>query len=191
MCGSIACTVYARHDQQLGGGSPLWRLVGPTTSREQLRRREAAWGGSWRRTRDPRDTNRVQGEAVRASRHRTAKPEATKGPQRKRGGDARTVAGLIRGGLGGCPEMPVQGHTFDGWIEMPVRVAPDRRVGRDGDGREGAARRRAISSGHSTGGDRQRREGPNAWRRPRTPEPVVVAMTAANPVRGLAGEARG
>ncbi len=32
---------YARHDQQLGGASPLWRLMAPTTSRWQLLRREA------------------------------------------------------------------------------------------------------------------------------------------------------
>ncbi len=47
---------YARHDQQLGGASPLWRLMAPTTSRRQLRRREAGWEGSPRRSRDPRNT---------------------------------------------------------------------------------------------------------------------------------------
>ena len=39
-------TVCARHDQQLGGASPLWRLMAPTTSRWQLLSREAGWGGS-------------------------------------------------------------------------------------------------------------------------------------------------
>ena len=38
----------AQHDQQLGGVSPLWGLMAPTTSRRQLRRREAGWEGSWR-----------------------------------------------------------------------------------------------------------------------------------------------
>ena len=31
---------YARHDQRLGGGSPLWRLMAPTTSQWQLLLRE-------------------------------------------------------------------------------------------------------------------------------------------------------
>ena len=32
--------MYARHDQRLGGESPLWRLMAPTTSRRQLLLRE-------------------------------------------------------------------------------------------------------------------------------------------------------
>ena len=43
---TTACTVCARHDQQLGGASPLWRLMAPTTSRWQPLSREAGWGGS-------------------------------------------------------------------------------------------------------------------------------------------------
>ena len=31
---------YARHDERLGGGSPLWRLMAPTTSQRQLLLRE-------------------------------------------------------------------------------------------------------------------------------------------------------
>jgi RNA-directed DNA polymerase len=50
---------YARHDQQLGGASPPWRLMAPTTSQGQLRRREARWEGSRRRNRDPRNTWRI------------------------------------------------------------------------------------------------------------------------------------
>jgi RNA-directed DNA polymerase len=46
VCGRTACTVCARHDQQLGGASPLWRLMAPTTSRWQPLSREAGWGGS-------------------------------------------------------------------------------------------------------------------------------------------------
>ena len=45
-CGSPARWEYARHDQQLGGASPLWRLMAPTTSRWQLLSREAGWEGS-------------------------------------------------------------------------------------------------------------------------------------------------
>ena len=50
----------AQHDQQLGGASPLWRLMAPTTSQWQLRRREAGWEGSRRRNRDPRNTWRAR-----------------------------------------------------------------------------------------------------------------------------------
>ena len=49
---------------------------------------------------------RVEGGAVRASRPVTAKPDAIKGPFRKRGGCAMKVAGLTRGDLRGCPGMP-------------------------------------------------------------------------------------
>ena len=81
-----ALFAYAGHDQPLGGASPLWRLMAPTTSRGQLRRREAGWEGSRRRNRDPRDTNRIRGGAVRASQDDVAKPDAIKGPSRKCGG---------------------------------------------------------------------------------------------------------
>ena len=124
--------------------------MAPTTSRGQLRRREAGWEGSRRRNRDPRNTwrvgsdrrggLRVGGGAVRASLHREAKPDVIKGPSRRRGGCARKVAGLTRGGLRGCPGMP-----------RPFAV---RRVGRDGGVREGVARRGEVSRGRSTGGDR-------------------------------------
>ena len=179
----VVHSLYARHDQQLGGGSPLWRLMAPTTSRGQLRRREAGWEGSRRRNRDPRNTwragngvLRVEGGAVRASRQTTAKPDVIKGPLRRRGGCARKGAGLIRGGLRGC-------------LGMPGRAWRDRRVGRDGGAREGAARRGEVSRGHSTGGIDGRREGPNAKPRRRTLVLVGWAMTAANPARGLAGRA--
>jgi hypothetical protein len=174
--------LYARHDQQLGGGSPLWGLMAPTTSQGQLRRREAGWEGSRRRNRDPRDTwrvgdcvLRVEGGAVRASLQRKAKPVVIKGPSRRRGGCARKGAGLIRGGLRGCPGMPVR------------RVCADRRVARDGGVREGAARRGEVSRGHMTGGDHQRRKGPNAKPRRRTPVLVGWTLKAANPARGLGG----
>ena len=74
VCGKIACTVCARHDQQLGGASPLWRLMAPTTSQGQLRRREAGWEGSPRRNPAPRNTNRVEGWAIWVSLLKKAKP---------------------------------------------------------------------------------------------------------------------
>jgi hypothetical protein len=169
--------VYARHDQQLGGASPLWRLMAPTTSQWQLRRREAGWEGSRRRNRDPRNTwrvgsclgsggLRVEGGAARASQHNMAKPDVIKGPLRRRGGCAVKVAGLIRGGLHGCPS-------------------------RDGRGREVPARRGEVSRGRSTGGIAGRREGPNAKPRRRTPVLAGSTLKAANPVRGLGGRAGG
>jgi hypothetical protein len=189
VCGRTACTECARHDQQLGGASPLWRLMAPTTSRGQLRRREAGWEGSRRRNRDPRNTwrggagdglgvLRVEGGTVRASLLHEAKPDAIKGPVRKRGGCAMKVAGLTLGGLHGCP-----------W--MPGRAWRDRRVGWDGGVREGAARRGEVSRGRSTGGIDDRREGPNAKPRRRTRVLVGWTLKAANPARGLAGRSGG
>jgi hypothetical protein len=157
--------------------------MAPTTSRGQLRSREAGWEGSRRRNRDPRNTwpvgidgdldgLRVEGGTVRASLHHEAKPDAIKGPFRKRGGCAMKVAGLTLGGLCGCPRCP-------------ARV--DRGVVRDGRGREAAVRRGAVSRGHSTGGIDDRREGPNAKPSVRTFVLVVVALTAANPLLGGLG----
>jgi hypothetical protein len=136
------------------------------TSRRQLRRREAGWEGSPRRTHDPRDTNRVEGAAAWASLRRTAKPVVIKRPLRRRGGCAGKVAVLIRGDLHGCP----------GW---------------DGGVREGAARRGEVSRGRITGGIEGRREGPNAKPRRRTPVLAGWALNAANPERGLGGRAGG
>ena len=141
------------------------------------------------RSRDPRNTwrvgivrdlvsLRVEGGAVRASLHHEAKPDAIKGPFRKRGGCAMKVAGLTRGGLCGCPGMP--GH---GW-----RV---RRVGWDGGAREGAARRGEVSRGRITGGIVGRREGPNVKPRHRTLELVGWTANAANPKWGLDGRTGG
>jgi len=95
-----------------------------------------------------------------------------KGPFRKRGGCARKVAGLIRGGLHGCPRCPV----------LLVRG-----VVRDGGAREGVARCGEVSRGRITSGDRYRWEGPNAKPSVRTFVLVVVALIAANPLGGLAG----
>jgi hypothetical protein len=96
-----------------------------------------------------------------------------KGPVRKRDGCAMKVAGLIRGGLHGCPRCPVR------WLV--------RGVVRDGGAREGVARCGEVSRGRITSGDRYRWEGPNAKPSAKTPVLVVVALIAANPFGGLAG----
>ena len=161
----------------------------PTTSQGQLRRREAAWEGSRRRNRDSRNTwragsrlgaggLRVGGGAVWASQLGTAKPVVIKGPSRRRGGCARKVAGLIRGGLHGCPRMPVR------------CVSTARRVVRDDRGREAAVRRGEVSRGRSTSGDLHRWEGPNAKPRCRTLVLVGWTFRAANPIWGLGGRVR-
>lgn len=129
--------LYARHDQPLGGASPLWRLMTPTTSRSQLRRREAGWEGRRRRNRDPRDTNRIRGGAARASRQAAAKPYVIKGPQRKCGGCARKVAGLIRGDLRGCRRCCAHHGS---------------RSGGDDTGRKADVHRAEVSRGRSSGG---------------------------------------
>jgi hypothetical protein len=169
----VPFSLYARHDQPLGGVSPLWGLVAPTTRRRQLRRREAGWEGSPSRNRDLRNTNRMRGVSVRASQQRMAKPDATKGPLRRCGGCARKVAGLIRGGLSGC---------------RPREAVPP-----DGGCREAAAHPAGVSRGRSTDRDRVGgREGPNAKPSVRTFVLVAVAVTAANPLfGGLAGRVGG
>jgi len=178
-----AYPMYARHDQRLGGASPLWRLMAPTTSRGQLRRREAGWEGSRRRSRDPRNTWRTAAAAVagccayeawRPGRASIAwrSPMPIKGPSRRRGGCAGKAVGLIRGGLHGCPRCLV--HLVRGVV-------------RDGGVREGAARRGEVSRGRITSGDRYRWEGPNAKPSVKTFVLVVVALIAANPCGVLVG----
>jgi len=161
---------YAWHDQELGGASPLWRLMAPTTSRWQPRRREAGWEGSRRRSRDSTNRNRVEGGATRASLPDKVKPDAIKGSFRKRGGCAMKVAGLIQGDLHGCPRCLV------------LRV---RGVVRDGGAREGAVRCGEVSRGRSTSGDRGRWEGPNAKPRRGSLGLVGWVLKAANPCGGL------
>src|SRR5512135_1241413 len=167
----------------------------PTTSQGQLRRREAGWEGSRRRNRDPRNTwriaaahgrdgLRVGGGAVWAIQLGMAKPAVIKRPSRGRGGCARKVAGLTWGGLRGCPRCPVR------MAREVVRclVRSVRGVGRDSDVREDVVRRGEVSRGRITSGDYYRWEGPNAKPSARTFVLVVVAVIAANPVRGLAGK---
>jgi hypothetical protein len=76
---------------------------------------------------------------------------------------------------------------------MPVqRVGAVRRVGWDGGVREGGVRCGGVSRGRITSRDRDGGwEGPNAKPSARTFVLVIVALTAANPARGLAGRGRG
>src|SRR5271170_6083060 len=69
-----AALMYARHGRSIGGESPLEEEVVLTSSRRQLRRREAGWEGSPRRNPAPRNTNRVEGGAIWVSLHQMAKP---------------------------------------------------------------------------------------------------------------------
>ena len=135
------------------------------------------------RSRDPSNTwrveilgvLRVEGGAVRASLHHETKPDAIKGPFRKRGGCAMKVAGLTRGDLCGCPRCPVRlvrGVVRDGWR------------------REASARRGEVSRGRSTSGIDGRWEGPNAKPRRRTLVLAGWALIAANPARVLDGRVR-
>ena len=101
-----------------------------------------------------------------------AKPDAIKGPFRKRGGCAMKVVGLTLGDLHGCPRCP-------------VRLV--RGVVRDGGVREGVARCGEVSRGQSTGGVGGRREGPNVKLRRRTLVLVGWTLNAANPKWGLDG----
>ncbi len=83
---------------------------------------------------------------------------------------------------------------LSGEISMGVPDAHPRRwrarwVVVDGAGREGAARRGEVSRGRITSRGRGGGwEGPNAKPSVRTFVLVIVALTAANPVRGLVGE---
>src|SRR5213592_2043304 len=117
------------------------------------------------------------GRPGRACSHE-AKPDAIKGPFRKRGGCAMKVVGLTLGGLCGCPRMPRHAWRVRGVVWV-------------GRGREASARRGAVSRGQSTGGVNGRREGSNAKPRRRTPVLVGWTMKAANPNWGLDGRSDG
>jgi hypothetical protein len=98
-----------------------------TTSRWQLPRREAWWAGSRGRIHDPSDTNGIRGRAVRASRHRSAKPVVIEGPSGKCGGVGRRWRGLSWAVSAGCPRCPVP--LVRGWCgtACPSGCRPPRR----------------------------------------------------------------
>ena len=133
---------YARHGRSLGGESPLEEAVVLTPSRRQRRRREAGSEGSPRQDPAPRYTNRIEGEAIRMSRHGTAKSVTTKGSQGRCGGGRGKVVVLIRG---------LSGEISSRVLEMPVHCV--RRVEVDHGGGNVRVQRREVSRGHSTGGD--------------------------------------
>ena len=165
---------YARHDERLGGGSPLWRLMAPTTSQRQLLLREE--GGKEARGELAAQRTETAYEARRSGRACQVRrsPMSIKRPLRRRGGRARKAVRLIRGDLHGRPRCPV--HSVRGVV-------------RDGGVREGAARRGEVSRGRITSRDRDDGwEGPNAKPSAKMFVLVIVAMTAANPARGLAGK---
>ena len=190
-CDSSGRPEYARHDQRLGGESPLWRLMAPTTSQGQLRRREAGWEGSRRRSRDPRNTWRTRiacgrvGCAYKAGRSGRAgsawrSPMSIKGPSRRRGGCAGKAVGLIRGGLHGssrCPSAPC--GALVGWCGTVSAVRCWLAVEKSAEA--------VLPAGIVDGGW----EGPNAKPSAKTFVLVIVALTAANPFGGLSGRDRG
>ena len=110
-----------------------------TASRRQRRHREVGSEGSPRQSSDPRNTNRIRGWAARMSRPSTVKSATTKGLSGRCGGARAKAAVLIRGDLTGCRRLSASDRRRR-------KVAPDRS---------------GVSSGHSTGGDQHRREGPN------------------------------
>src|SRR5438034_3408646 len=100
--------------------------MAPTTSRGQLRRREAVWGGSRRRTRDPRDTNRIGGVAARASLHRPAKPDAIKDRCVNAAGVRGRLLVLLSEGSAGVPDAPPGWIRFGGfsWLHYDGLIWP-------------------------------------------------------------------
>lgn|GEM_PF-3061583 len=83
-----------------------------TTSRSQLRRREAGWEGRWRRNRDPRDTNRIEGGAVRTRRRNTSKSGSSK--------DRNVDAAGARGRLLPLSEEACRGVGLDACRPTPA-----------------------------------------------------------------------
>jgi len=99
----------ARHGADLGGESPLRALVTGTASRRQLRRREAGWGGSRRRTLEPTNRNRIRGRCGGVTRQWTGTPDAHPDTRTgKSGGDQGKGQRLTLGDLPASPGDPEQ-----------------------------------------------------------------------------------
>ena len=96
----------------------------------------------------------------------------------------------VKSSAGGCCRWDQPWGDLRGCPRCPVRRVV-RGVVRDGGGREAAARRGEVSRGRTTGGIDERREGPNAKPRPRKCVLAMIALTAANSARGLAGRVGG
>ena len=182
---------YARHDQRLGGGSPLWRLMAPTTSQWQLLLREEGGKEAGGETATlgthgaPGSACGRVGCAYKAGRSGRAgsawrSPMSIKGPSRRRGGCAGKAVGLIRGGLHGssrCPSASV--GALVGWRGTVTIVRSWLAVEKSAEA--------VLPAGIVDGGW----EGLNAKPSVRTFVLVIVALTAANPFGGLSGRNRG
>jgi hypothetical protein len=171
---------YARHDQRLGGESPLWRLMAPTTSQRQLLLREE--GGKEARGETATQRTETACEAGRSGRAGSAwrSPMSIKGPSRRRGGCAGKAVGLIRGDLHGSPRCPSASLcAFVGWCGTVRVVRRWLAVEKSAEA--------VLPAGIVDGGW----EGPNAKPSARTFVLVIVALTAANPSGGLSGSDRG
>ena len=133
---------YARHEQSLGGESPLGETVVLTPSRRQRRHCEVGSGGSRRRNPAPRNTNRIRGATMWMSWQRTAKSATTKTSFRRCGGGRGKAAVLIRGDLSRRR------------VRVMFQPSPhDRRRS------DAAVDPAEVSRGHSS--DAHRHEGPN------------------------------
>ena len=98
---ATACVPGMHHNREVKVLSGP-RQVG-TRIRRQLRRREASWGGSWRRSPGSRNTNRIrpqrQGESARDDEARYLSGRRLG----QCGGRGTKVLVLTRGGLPACP----------------------------------------------------------------------------------------
>ena len=107
-------------------------------------------------------------------------PMSIKGPSRRRGGCAGKAVGLIRGDLHGGPRCPSASFgAFVGWCGTAMLARASLAAEKSAEA--------VLPAGIVDGGW----EGPNAKPSARTFVLVIVAMTAANPARGLAGRGRG
>jgi len=123
---------YARHDQRLGGESPSWRLMAPTTSQRQLLLREEG-GKEVRGETATLGTHGVPeafavGWAARMRRGgpgELARHGGARCPSRGRYVDAMgarrrplVLFGEISTGVSGCPSAP--SGVFVGWCETAM-----------------------------------------------------------------------
>lgn len=147
----------------------------PTTSQRQLLLREE--GGKEARGETATQRTGTAYEAWWSGRAGSAwrSPMFIKRLLRRRGGCAGKAVGLIQGDLHGCPGMPIHAFGRARWVVW------------DGGVCEGVARRGEVSRRRITSRDVGGWEGLNAKPSVRTFVLVIVALTAANPLQGLAG----
>ena len=108
----------ARHGVDAGGDSPLRARVRGTASRRQLRRREAGWGGSRRRSSDVTNRNRIEGRRGVATRQLTGTPDAHPDTRAGKSGRGRRSASH------GSRQSRVAGHRRSSrWRGRAVQTA--------------------------------------------------------------------